>query len=313
MVKLVSPLQAWLEANNRYLAQLKDQGFKLTPDTARKGLEVMTLSQVTDIPNVPEIVDTSTDIQGRKLPLRVYHPQPDNALPVLVFFHGGGHMCGSVEVYDPICRKLALATNHVVVAPDYRLAPEHPYPAGLEDGWALLNTLFDVPQIQALNHSKQLSIAGDSGGGAMTATLAHRAAKKGLRLEAQVLIYPSLDYTMSQPSIKENGEGYLLEIDNIRWYFEHYFAGGESPKEASPLYMEASRGLPRTLAITAGFDPLRDEGRAYVERLQAAGIEAQEVKFDGLIHAFLNLENLCRSECRETYAAIGRFLNVNGV
>jgi acetyl esterase/lipase len=155
----------------------------------------------------------------------------------------------------------------------------------------------------------RLALIGDSGGGALCASVSHLAQfEPGVDIEAQALIYPSVDYSLSQPSVQENAEGYLLERDRILWMFDSYLQGQENRRSVSALFMDITEQLPRTLVITAEFDPLRDEGAAYVRRLRDHGINAELKPMPGMIHAFLNLEDLVPEQCRETYAAIGEFL-----
>jgi len=193
---------------------------------------------------------------------------------------------------------------------DYRLAPEHPYPAGVNDALSAATNMWAMLERLGLNYQKRLSIAGDSGGGALCATVAHMAQyDPELNIRNQALIYPSLDYTMTFPSITSNGAGYLLEASKIQWYFDQYFQNNEDRRKASPLHMEMTARLPRTLVVTAEFCPLRDEGLAYVAKLCSAGIHAQGLHFNDMMHAFLNMENLAREACETVYASIGAFLN----
>jgi acetyl esterase/lipase len=155
----------------------------------------------------------------------------------------------------------------------------------------------------------RLALIGDSGGGSLCATVSHRAQyEPGLTIERQVLFYPSLDYSLSQPSIKAFGRGYLLEYERILWMFDAYLQGQENRREVSPLFMDVTGAYPPTLIVTGEFDPLRDEGLVYARRLQEFGIPAEHRAMPGMIHAFLNLEALVPEPCRRTYAAVGRFL-----
>jgi acetyl esterase/lipase len=307
----VSPkLQPWLENFNQQMAALKAGGFKATPTNAREGLANLTRALVTDIPEIAWCQDDVIAGHAHDVPVRIYHPAPETALPVLVYLHGGGHMAGSVTVYDPICRKLAHASQHVVVAVDYRLAPECPYPAGVRDACTVVKRVWPVLQGRGVHFTEELSLAGDSAGGALCASVAHRAQfDAGIAIRSQTLIYPSLDYTMQLPSIAENAEGYLLERSKIEWYFDHYILNAENRRAASPLHMEFGARLPATLVITAGFCPLRDEGLAYVGKVRQAGVEAEHFHLDDMIHAFINMEDLVTEDCQAVYARIGRFLN----
>lgn len=310
-MRSVSPkLEPWLIDFNKLLERLLADGFKATPTNAREGLARLTSGLVTDIPDMTCIRDDMIHNAQYDVPVRIYHPDPDTELPVLVYFHGGGHMGGSVTVYDPICRKMALATNHIVVAPDYRLAPECPYPAAVNDAYNTVKGVWKVLDDRGLNYAPQLSIAGDSAGGALCATVAHMAQHDaGLEIKRQAMIYPSLDYTMDRDSIDENARGFLLQKDKILWYFDQYFQNGENRKAASPLYMDFTHRLPETLVITAEFCPLRDEGIAYANMVKAAGLYSEQLHFKEMIHTFMNMENLVMEECDTVYKKIDEFLN----
>lgn len=310
MGRLSSKIEAWLENYNRTMEDLVAGGFEPTPENTRKGMADLTRSLVTHRTHIARVQNTRVQAPDHFIPIRIYHPEPDTSRPILIYYHGGGHMAGSIDVYDPICRNLASASNHIVVSVDYRLAPEHPYPAGVEDAYIVAESIWDILDRNDLKYLMRLSIAGDSGGGALCATVAHRAQyDSGLKIQRQILIYPSLDYTMASPSMDINGVGYLLEKSKIQWYFDHYFQHHEDRQKASPLHMAATAQLPETLVITAGFDPLCDDGAAYVNKLKAHGVVVKHLQFDDMIHAFLNLENLAREACRSLYQAIDGFLN----
>lgn len=308
----VSPLlKKWLADVNTSLAEAAEKGFKPTPVNAREGLDNLTRGLThSRIPLgwVQDDIITSPD--AYPTPVRIYHPDEQQALPVLIYYHGGGHMAGSVALYDPICRKLAVNTQHIVVSVEYRLAPECPYPAGVTDAYHAAQFVWQVLDQRQLKYQRLLRIGGDSAGGALSATVAHRAQyDKSVNIDAQLLIYPSLDYTMSQPSVAENAEGFLLSAEKMNWYFEHYFQQAEERKQVSPLFMEITLQYPRTLVVTAEFDPLRDEGQLYVRQLQQAGIKAELLHFDDLIHAFMNMEKLLPEATTRVYREAGRFLN----
>ncbi len=302
-------ISAWLVEYNARLKALQSDGFVMTPATMRDGLARLTAAMTNPGVPVDRVIDSVVD-GAPPIAVRVYHPQPDEALPVLMYCHGGGHMAGSVDVYDPICRKLALTSRHIVIAPEYRLAPEHPYPSALQDAQSVLRNYREMLQKMGVKFGRRLCIGGDSGGGAMCASLAHTLRHDAdIRIERQVLIYPSLDYTMRLPSVMSNGQGYFLHADRMQWLFDHYFQHGEDRHSASPLYMELDGHLPQSLVVTAEFCPLRDEGIAYVERLLQAGISVQHLHFDDMIHAFLNLQAIAADACQRLYDAVAEFLN----
>jgi len=302
-------LQPWLDAFNSLKQQMLEAGFKITPSNAREALEMLTRRYVTSSPEIPLVQDDMVPGNSYRVPVRIYHPNPEIQLPILIFAHGGGHMAGSLSLYDPIARRLARAASHVVVSVDYRLAPESPYPLGLSDLGSVIKGIFPVLENLNLRYQARLSLAGDSAGGALCASSSHRLQfDPGVDIHRQVLIYPSLDYTLSQPSASELAKGYLLDRDRIHWYFDNYFQSLENRRDASPLFMPLSVRLPETLVITAQYCPLRDEGRAYADRLLEAGIHVEYLEFEGMLHAFLNLEEMVQEQCAEAYRRIGEFL-----
>ncbi|WP_328590325.1 alpha/beta hydrolase [Veronia nyctiphanis] len=208
-----------------------------------------------------------------------------------------------------MCRKIADKTQHIVVSVDYRLAPEHPYPAGLTDAYCTAEHLWGLLEKHTIKTTRHLTIAGDSGGGAMAATITQIATEqKAFSINRQVLIYPSLDYTMSQPSLEENGHGYLLTRETVTWYFDHYFKHQENREHASPLWLPIDSNYPSTLLLTAEFCPLRDEGFAFVEKLKHAHVQCAHVHFEDMIHAFMNMEDLTPKACEKLYSSIADFV-----
>ncbi|WP_133011978.1 alpha/beta hydrolase [Marinomonas flavescens] len=311
-MRRVSPkLQSWLNnLNNITIPTLLENGFKPTPINAREGLANLTKAFITDVQNVARITDDIVKNDEYDVPIRIYNPVPEHPLPILIFCHGGGHMSGSVTVYDPICRKLANATQHIVVSIEYRLAPECRYPAGINDAYAVTKNIYDTLDNAGIQYISTLSLIGDSGGGAMVATVAAKAQFDDLvSINKQILIYPSLDYTMSCPSIEQNAEGYLLQKDKIAWYFDHYFHKVDNRKKASPLHCNFTCNLPNTLVFTAEFCPLRDEGMQYVQKVLDNGGYAEHIHFSDMIHTFLNMENLVPEECNSVYRSITTFLH----
>lgn len=304
---LANHLQGFINDVNAALNKAREDGITPTPELARENLTKLS-GFVTQIPQIAYAEERRIYHEQIEIPVRVYSPNPQRELPVLIYFHGGGHMCGSTELYDPMCRKLAIAGDCVVISVDYRLAPEFPYPAGVNDCEAVVKKYHQA--LVNVGYSNTVMIGGDSAGGAICGTLTMR--KKDdpeLNFSKQILIYPSLDYTMSQPSIQENGEGYLLERTRIQWYFDNYFDDYEDRKLCSPLFAELSEKMPDTLLIVAGCDPLRDEGLLYAQQLTDAGHRVVVREFEHMIHAFMNIEDLVPDECRELYKVIGDFIN----
>ncbi|MCH8551239.1 MAG: alpha/beta hydrolase [Natronospirillum sp.] len=309
MTSLNAQLEDWLLRLNRLVAQQRAQGSTPTAVNAREGLANMTATLVTDRPELPRVVDALVEGGDYPVPVRIYDPSPEQTKSVCLYIHGGGHTAGGITVYDPICRKLAAASQRLVVSVEYRLAPECPYPMGLEDCLNVVRHLWPTLDEKGCRYRPELAVAGDSGGGAMTATLtAMLQDEPEPPIHQQILIYPNLDYTLSFPSIHELASGYLLERERIRWYYDQYFQQGEDRAAASPLRMPITRGLPETLIITAGYCPLKDEGIAYRDALQQAGVSCEHRHFPALLHAFLNMEDLVVGECAEAYLAMADFM-----
>jgi acetyl esterase len=225
------------------------------------------------------------------VPVRIFRPSPKPDLPVVVHIHGGGWTIGSVEQYDPIARQIANATNAIVVSVDYRLAPEHPYPAGLDDCWTAL-VWVEKNATTFGGDAARLAIIGDSAGGnhaAVCALLARDAG--GPNLALQVLVYPVTDCLFDTSSYIDNGEGYLLDIMQMHWFFDCYTRGGCDPSDwhISPLRAPDVVGVAPAFVITAEYDPLRDEGEAYASRLHDAGVPVTTYRYDGMIHGFFGL------------------------
>jgi acetyl esterase len=243
----------------------------------------------------PEPVDKVEDrmIPGAdgEIPVRVYTPEGVGPFPVLVYFHGGGWVIGNLEAYDPTCRALTNAARCVVVSVEYRLAPEHKFPAAPEDCYAALQW---VGANAATIHGdpERIAIGGDSAGGNLTAVVAQMSRDRGgVSPVYQLLVYPVTDHRYDTPSYQENADGYLLTKDAMVWFWNHYLrseADGNSPL-ASPLRAESLRDLPPALVITAEFDPLCDEGGAYAAKLQEAGVPVTLSRYDGMIHGFFSL------------------------
>ena len=232
---------------------------------------------------VPEQVASVADQRSPGgVPVRVYEPlRPRRS--TLIYLHGGGWVVGDVETHDPLCRRVANATGARVVSVDYRLAPEHPFPAGLDDAEDVLHWL------QAADPDRPLGVAGDSAGASLTAGLALRARDKQIPLAAQLLLYPATDPAMTSPSIAENGEGYFLTRRDMAWFYRQYLPAGPARPASAPeadLAHADVAGVAPAIVATAEFDPLRDEGSAYADRLASAGVPTWYVPGPGLNHGF---------------------------
>ncbi len=227
--------------------------------------------------------------QGGDLRLRIYRPIGQGPFPVLVFFHGSGFVLCSLDTHDGICRNLCAGGHCVVVSVDYRLAPEHKYPAGLDDcvratRWAADN----VAELEG--DALRIAIGGDSAGANLAAAAAlHLRDHGGPALRGQLLIYPVTDYhTPGTASYRENADGYGLTRDTMVWFWEHYLQDAAQAADplVSPLRAQDLSRLPPALVVTAEYDPLRDEGEHYAEKLRAAGTPAITSRWDGMNHGF---------------------------
>lgn len=242
---------------------------------------------------VGTVEDHSVEGPGGPVPVRVYRPEAPEADPrpaPVAFFHGGGWAIGSIDTHDASCRQLCRRSGAVVMSVGYRLAPEHPYPAALDDCVAATRWLAGAAVGLGADPAR-LVVAGDSAGGNLAASVCLAAAGGALpRPAAQVLIYPATDLTLRQASIDANGSGYLLTRHAMGWFTRSYL-GGHDPTDplVSPLFAPELAGLPPALVVTAGFDPLVDEGRAYARRLADAGVAVRELHFPALIHGFMAL------------------------
>jgi acetyl esterase/lipase len=225
------------------------------------------------------------------VPIRIYGAGGGGGRPALVYLHGGGWVVGSIESHDPGCRRLAARTPCVVVSVDYRLAPEHLFPAGLEDAWAA--TEWTAAHLAELG-ADRVAVGGDSAGGNLAAVVALRARDRGLPLALQVLIYPVIDADLDSPGYREHGEGLNLTRAKMAWYWGRYLAGADGfAPEASPLRAADLAGVAPALVQTAEHDPLVHEGEAYAHALGAAGVPVTLTRYDGQIHGFVRLAALC--------------------
>jgi acetyl esterase len=243
---------------------------------------------------------------GGDLPLRIYSPvAAGGALPGLVFYHGGGFVLGDLDTHDGLCRILANEAGVRVVAVDYRLAPEHKFPAAVEDAIAALDWV-EANAASIGVDANLLAVAGESAGGALAAIVAQNAkAKGGPKLMLQMLFFPVTQIGEETVSLHEFAEGYFLERKTIRWFFEQYLPENANLRDPrlSPLHAEDLGGLPPAYVMLAGFDPLRDEGLAYAEKLRAAGVDVTIANYPDMVHAFIYMHAALPQSQRALHAA----------
>lgn len=236
--------------------------------------------------------DRTIDLGDRQLPVRVYRPEglADGPAPTLVFYHGGGFVIGGLASHDGDCRALANRGLCQVIAVDYRLAPEHPFPAAAQDAIdALAHIVAHAAELGV--DPAHVAVGGDSAGGNLSAVAALHARDAGIDLKLQLLIYPAVAGEGDYPSRTENATGYMLDEDSIAYFTTRYFPDGlpEGDWRAAPMEAASHERVAPALIITAEFDPLRDEGEAYARKLEAAGVVAKATRYDGLIHGFFGM------------------------
>ena len=233
--------------------------------------------------------------------MRLYRPESAAAiLPVLVYFHGGGWVLGDLDSYDSVCRAIANRAGHIVVSVDYRLAPEHPFPAGLEDAYAALCWLADNVASMG-GDAGRLAIGGDSAGGNFAAIVCLRARDQGgPKIAFQLLIYPATDFEMKSASQRVFAEGYLLTNANQRWFHRHYLPAGHDLTDwrLSPAHAADHALLPPAYVLTAQFDPLRDEGEEYAAKLLRASVPVSAWRIPGQIHGFITMGGVIKAAHR---------------
>jgi acetyl esterase len=254
---------------------------------------------------VRDVADRRIDGPAGPVPVRLYTPLQDRGR-VITYLHGGGWVVGDLDTHDPVCRRVANAVGATVVSVDYRLAPEHPHPAPLDDAMAALAWTAD------LHPGKPHVVAGDSAGASLAAGAALRARdENGPVLAAQLLVYPATDPRMDTPSVRENGEGYFLTRTDMAWFYDQYTAPGQRTEPVIDLLQADLVGLPPAVVATAEFDPLRDEGDAYADRLRSAGVTVRHVPGPGLIHgyfAFLGVVAAADERSRDVLDALDDLL-----
>ena len=263
--------------------------FTIPPAVMREGFAA--LSGLVEGPPVANVEMKEVDGPAGKIPVRIYTPEGGGRKPGVVFFHGGGFVVCDLDSHDSTCRELCDGARSVVVSVDYRLAPEAKFPAAPDDCYAATKWVADNADDLGID-SDRIAVAGDSAGGNLATAVALMCRDKGgPALVHQLLIYPVTDHSFDTISYKENGAGYFLSADMMRWFWHHYLESerdGDNPL-ASPLRAPDLSRLPSTTLLTAEYDPLRDEGRAYATRLKEAGVLTSHTEYAGVFHGFFGM------------------------
>ncbi|SFQ68667.1 alpha/beta hydrolase [Hymenobacter arizonensis] len=272
------------EAIRQNIAYAQQKGFDklhLMPPAETRAL-MSSLPKNPDPSAVGRVLNTTAD---GDIPVRLYFPEGEGPFPVVAYFHGGGFVLMSLDTHDEVCRQLCRLSEAVVMSVDYRLAPEHPFPAGPASSLRAVRWLRQhAAEFGADGH--RLAVAGDSAGGYMALSVARQLAAEGITLQAQFAAYPVTDhYSAGHASWEENAEGYILTAPMMRWFWDNFLPDAARAEEASLLRQADFAGLPPALILTANYDPLRDEGRAYAEQLHAAGVETTYQNYEN-VHGF---------------------------
>jgi acetyl esterase len=248
------------------------------------------------------------------IPTWIYRPDANKNLPLLIYYHGGGYTIGSLKSHDCVCRALCVEANCIVVSVDYRLAPENKYPAAVEDAWSAAKWLAENAESLGADKNR-IAIGGDSAGGNLAAVVSLLAKESGgPKFTFQLLIYPGTDMSCSFESHKKFGKGYRLTNELVEWFYDHYFSSDDDINhwQASPLNAEDLSDLPPAFVISAGYDPLQDENRAYAEKLAKAGVAVKHSHYESMMHGFITMPGAidkakdaaseCAAELRQAFS-----------
>ena len=265
----------------------------LSPAEARESYRSRRTFTQPDALEVFKVENTHFNQNAVDVPVRIYHPassQTQAQLPALVYIHGGGWTIGDLDTHDVLCRSLCLQADVVVISVDYRMGPEHKFPAAFDDCVAAFQ--WTVQNANRLGiDAKRIAMGGDSAGGNLTAAACLQLRDHPVQPAFQLLIYPATIMWQDTPSYHANGQGYMLTKDSIAYYTENYLRDRNDAKDwrASPQWADSHAGLPPAFVMTAGYDPLRDEGLMYADALSKAGVSTQYVCFERQIHGFITM------------------------
>src|SRR5215472_3085001 len=283
-----------------YLDRMVELGLRPTEELSVAGARKQAEDGAPVLFGPKESVAAVEDVEVDGVPVRLYTPAAADGVRLIVYFHGGGWVIGSLDTHDGSCRALANRSGSRVASVGYRLAPEHRFPAAVEDCWTVTRWAFD--------QNAPVAVAGDSAGGNLAAVMAVRARDVGLPLAGQALVYPVTDWQFDTASYARNAEGYGLTLPPMRWFWDHYLGGadGQLP-EASALRAESLAGVASGQVVVCEFDPLRDEGVAYAERLREAGVPVRLSEYEGMIHGFIRMQAMI-DRSQDLLNELARFL-----
>jgi acetyl esterase len=280
---------------------------------ARHSFQKLLFALRPDVPVVASVTEVPIPrVHGGAIMARLYRPlhaAPDARLPLVFYFHGGGWCVGDVESYDVLARELANYSDCAVLSVDYALAPEHPFPAAVQDAQRAVSWSLAHAELLAIDATR-FALAGDSAGGTLSAVTALQMRDAGAHPAAlQLLIYPCTDILSQRPSRTTYADGYFLDLDSLAWFFDKYLPNAEDWNDwrASPLCAGRHDGLPPATFITAGCDPLTDDCKAYAEALTAAGVAVTVHEYPGMVHGFLTLGKFFK-QANEAVATAGKAL-----
>lgn len=277
----------------RVIAALRGDG--TLPSIEQSRQEMLKATAAFDLkgPDLTRIQNITVAGADGECAARLYSDTNDltDLRPAMVYFHGGGFVQGDLETHHESCKKLAAESGHIVIAVDYRLAPEHPYPAGVDDATAAYLWVVENAKSLGIDAAK-IGVGGDSAGGCHAACVAQQTRNDGLKIpNYQVLIYPVTDGHINSDSINELEDAFVITRERMTWYRDMYRAGFDDfddPK-FSPLLANDFSNLPKTYVLTAGYDPLFDDGKSYSDKLKSDGVEVVHRHYEGQIHAFVNI------------------------
>jgi acetyl esterase len=243
--------------------------------------------------------------------MRLYYPKDNKPLPIVLYFHPGGFVKGDIDSHDPVCRNLAEASRCLIASINYPLAPENPFPKAVIAAKEALHWIYSHPS--ELNADGRIAIAGENAGGNLAAVLTQEVREQiHPKISFQVLVYPQTDFTFSSLSHQEYSTGYLLEKDSIEWYKKQYVPKNHDPMDPriSPLFAHDFSSLPPALIITAEYDPMRDEGEIYAQKLKSAGVPTTLKRYKGMVHGFFQMGGLL-DEARLAINEVGETLKTH--